>query len=490
MLLGDLLKQVGGISCEARYHQYSISHLSCDSRDIKPESIFVVLSGAKSNGADFIADAISKGATVIVNDNDARLIGSFEVPQHIALIKVESPRLFLRALARAFYGNPSETVKTIGVTGTNGKTTITYLLESIIASSAKQSGVLGTINYRIGGEVFPSINTTPGFLDVQRFLCKLKKAHVSYCVMEASSHALVQGRLDGIDFAAAIFTNLTQDHLDYHPSMEAYFQAKSLLFTQLPFSAASIINADDPYGQRLMGLSKGHVLSYGIDAEAGVRAINIQYHLSGTSFDVILPEGRCSINTLLVGRYNTYNILASVACAYSLGFSTKDIVEGVNALRFIPGRLESVPTGRDFFVFIDYAHTDDGLMNVLKGLRTVSQDKIIVVFGCGGDRDKLKRPKMARAVSELSDYAIITSDNPRSEDPQAIINDIVSGFTSDKYEVCVDRQEAIEKALSIATKGAIVLLAGKGHETYQILKDRTIPFNERAIVETFLHVHH
>lgn len=473
---------------EARFAAYAVDYLSCDSRDVRPNSVFVALSGFKSNGADFIKDVLAQGIKIIVYDRKA---GITMPAQDVAAIAVDDPKAVLRRLSAAFYGRPSALVKVIGITGTNGKTTITYLLESILARQGALCGVLGTVNYRIGQELLPSTNTTPGFLDVQRFLFRLQQAKVPYAVMEASSHALHQGRLDGIDFAAAIFTNLTQDHLDYHPSMEDYFQAKSLLFTRLGPQAVALINADDAYGRRLFPLTKAKVFSYAIDAKADMQAVNIKYQLSGTEFELIYPNGRSLIKTPLVGRHNVYNILAAASCAYGLGVPMETIQEGVSALSFIPGRLESVQSGSGVFVFIDYAHTEDGLINVLQALRQVTQDKIIVVFGCGGNRDKLKRPKMGRAVSELADFAIVTSDNPRLEDPQAIINDIIVGMAAGHYEICVDRKEAIVKALQLARPGQIVLLAGKGHETYQIFKDKTVDFNERRIVEDYFNnVHH
>ncbi len=490
MRLIDLINQIPHAKIDSRFKDYVINILSCDSREEQVNGLFVALPGLSVNGADFIKDAITKGARAVAIHGSSRQIGDYLIPQEVALVDVDDPKVFLRQAARIFYGNPSADVCTVGITGTNGKTTITYLLESIIHANCMQCGIIGTVNYRVGKRIYPSKNTTPGFLDLQRFLFHLKQEKVDACVMEVSSHALHQGRLDGINFTAAVFTNLTQDHLDYHRTMEDYFQAKALLFTSLGDNAGAIINSDDVYGKRLVQSSKGRVLTYAIDAKAAVRAENIRYDVSGTQFDIIFPDGSLFVSTRLVGRHNVYNILAAAACAFFLKVPLTVIKSGIDLLSYIPGRLELVDCGQDFAVFIDYAHTEDGLVNVLGALRTIGCSKITVVFGCGGDRDKTKRPKMGRAVSQFADFAFVTSDNPRSEDPQAIINDILSGFTTTNYIVCPDRREAITQALSSAKKGHIILLAGKGHEDYQILKDKTIQFNERKIVESFFNVHH
>jgi UDP-N-acetylmuramoyl-L-alanyl-D-glutamate--2,6-diaminopimelate ligase len=305
-------------------------------------------------------------------------------------------------------------------------------------------------------------------------------------VMEASSHALDQGRLEGIDFSAGIFTNLTQDHLDYHKDMADYFKAKSLLFKNLSSTAASVINVDDDYGKLLLLVTNSKIITYAIDHPAQVRAQNITYHLNGSRFEIIFPQGRIKIHTRFIGKHNIYNILSAFAWGLSQDLNPERIRQGIENLNHVPGRLEPVENNNGFFVFIDYAHTEDGLLNVLKALRAVTLTKIILVFGCGGDRDRTKRPKMGHAACEFADYTFVTSDNPRSEDPQSIIDEITVGFTKDNYETCVDRREAIRRALKSAQKDQIVLIAGKGHENYQIFKDRTITFNEREIVKECL----
>ncbi len=483
MLLNKLIEGIYTKPLPGTFQDFEVLTVSCDSREQQKDGLFVALPGSKFNGADFIKDAIAQGAKIIVQQNGPPL-KSFG--DDICILEEEDPKYFLHAVGQRFYGDPSHKIKSIGVTGTNGKTTITYLIESIIHAAMRRCGVIGTVNYRIGEKILPSKNTTPGFLDNQRYLAQLVALGVDYCVMEASSHALDQRRLDGIHFSAGIFTNLTQDHLDYHKDMENYFEAKSRLFRGLHSSAAAIINVDDEYGQRLLPLTNSKVITYAIDGAADVGAKNIEYHLGGSRFEIVFSQGRIKIHTRFIGRHNIYNILAAFAWGLSQGLNPERIRQGIENLTHVPGRLEPVENDKGFFIFIDYAHTEDGLVNVLKALRAVRPEKIILVFGCGGDRDRTKRPKMGRAACELADYSIVTTDNSRSEDPQAIIDEVIVGFTKKNYETCVDRKEAISRALKLAQKDQIVLIAGKGHEDYQVFKDRTIVFNEREIVKECL----
>jgi UDP-N-acetylmuramoyl-L-alanyl-D-glutamate--2,6-diaminopimelate ligase len=480
MRLNELLNGIYTKAIPDSFRDFEVRTISCDSREEQKDGLFVALPGFKFNGEDFIKDAIGQGAKIIVKQS------STASTKDICILDVDDPKHFLYRIGPRFYGSPSDKVKTIGVTGTNGKTTITYLIESIIHAAAKQCGVIGTINHRIGSKIIPSKNTTPGFLDNQRYLAQLANAGIEYCVMEASSHALDQGRLQGINFSAGIFTNLTQDHLDYHKDMESYFRAKSLLFISLASDAAAIINVDDDYGRRLTSIVKSKIVTYAIDAPANVHAKNISYHLDGSHFEIVFPQGVMKIHTRFIGKHNIYNTLAAFAWGLSQGFSPELIRRGIEKVVNVPGRLEAVENDQGVFIFIDYAHTDDGLINVLKALRAVTSNKIILVFGCGGDRDRSKRPKMAKAACELADYSFVTSDNPRSEEPEAIISEIIAGFSKANYEICVDRREAIARALKLAQKTQVVLIAGKGHEDYQIFKDRTISFNEREIVKECL----
>lgn len=486
MLLKDLLKNIYTKPLPPGGEELMIESISCDSRIKQPQGLFVALEGFKVKGEDFIREAIDQGAVAVAKKGSNRRIGNYTIPDGVVVLDVSNPPLFLHQVALRFFDYPSRRVRTIGVTGTNGKTTITYLLESIFKANRQPCAVIGTVNYRIAGKIFPSKNTTPGFLENQSHLAQLASLKIPYCVMEVSSHALEQGRVEGIDYVSAIFTNLTQDHLDYHKNMESYFKAKSILFKNLNDYAAAIINEDDMYGQPMMRLSKGQVVTYGMKASAQVRAQQIESSLNGTHLDVVFPSGKISMTTPFIGQHNVYNILAACACAWKEGVGFDQIRQGIETLSGVPGRMEAVEAGQDYFVFIDYAHTEDGLVNVLQALRAVSRSKIILVFGCGGDRDRGKRPKMGAVACQGADYSIVTSDNPRNEDPAAIIAEITRGFTKNNYEVIVDRQQAIAHALEIAQPGQIVLIAGKGHEDYQIFRDRTIEFDERKIVQELI----
>lgn len=452
-----------------------------DSRRVTPGSLFVAMTGAVASGDDFIHDAVRKGASVIVAVSSVVNIFSVQYPA-VVFIPSKDPKAMFRAVAERFYGYPSKKMNVIGVTGTNGKTTITYFLENILAAAGHKSGIVGTVNCRVGGRIFPSKNTTPGCLDNQIFLAGLVQEKVPYAVMEVSSHALAQGRVDLIDFKGAIFTNLTGDHLDYHNTMESYFEAKSRLFSGLAKTSYAIINTDDAWGRKLLMLTHARAVTYGIDVDAEVRGHIKDFSLKGARFNITFPGGNIEIDTCFTGKHNVYNILAAFASGLSEGLSPWVIKQGIESLKNVPGRLERVDAGQPFSIFIDYAHTDDGLRNVLEALQKVPHQRLIVVFGAGGDRDKTKRPRMGAVASELADLAIVTSDNPRSEDPEEIIRDVLSGFIQENYEVLVDRKEAIQRALKLAGTGDIVLLAGKGHETYQVLKQGTVDFVERDIV--------
>ena len=483
MLLKELLKNVYDGALDAASGHREIFAVGSDSRTVEKDSLFVALKGSRQDGTDFIEEAIRRGA---------RVIAASHVPSRqrsdVVFLRVADPRHFLREVTRRFYGPMASRVRCIGVTGTNGKTTITYLLESILKNAGKECGVIGTVNYRMAGEIFPSSskNTTPGMVENQRFLAELFQRHIGYCVMEVSSHAIDQGRVALIDFQTAVFTNLTSDHLDYHGTRENYFLAKARLFTDLSSENTAVINLDDPWGQKLVAMTKAKVVRYGIREKADVCAADIELDVQGSRFNLCAPQGKAAIQTRLIGLHNVYNILAAAAAALAQGIGLDAVREGVARLEHVPGRLERIDSPKGFSVFIDYAHTEDALKNVLQALRGSVPGRIITVFGCGGDRDKTKRPKMGAVVGELSDAAIVTNDNPRGEDPQAIIQEIVAGFTKNNYEVIADREQAIRKAIETAQSGDIVLIAGKGHEDYQIFKDKTIAFDERGIVRKYL----
>jgi UDP-N-acetylmuramyl-tripeptide synthetase len=466
---------------------WEIAALCCDSRKAQPGSLFFALPGLNANGEKFIDEAIHKGSRIVVKKASTPDIS---VKDNICYIQTPHLHELFKKLVQRFYQNPSGNVNTIGVTGTNGKTTITFLFESVLKQAGQECGVVGTVQYKLGSHNVPSTNTTPGLLDNQQILSDLSHKGIKYCVMEVSSHGLDQGRVDLIDFTVAVFTNLTSDHLDYHKTREEYFLAKAKLFEQLSSKAVAVINADDPYGQQLCSMTKANVITYGIHQSADVRARDIQLSPDGSKFTVQIPNGSLTMTTPLAGVHNVYNILGVIGGCLFLNIDREAIRRGIEQLNSVPGRLQRIDAGQDYSVYIDYAHTEDALDNVLRFLREIASANIILVFGCGGDRDKTKRPRMGKVAGEKADICFVTSDNPRSEDPQSIIDQIVQGFTRKNYTIIADRQEAIRQALSKACKDDIVLIAGKGHESYQIFNNKTIPFNEEHIVRQFLNVHH
>ncbi|HNX81643.1 MAG TPA: UDP-N-acetylmuramoyl-L-alanyl-D-glutamate--2,6-diaminopimelate ligase [Candidatus Omnitrophota bacterium] len=465
-----------GIAKPAHVDDCEVSIVTADSRQIKKNAVFVAIKGACADGHRFIEQAVRAGASLMIVQEpvDERFADK--------TIVVADTRRALALLAVQFHGDPSAQVKVIGVTGTNGKTTITYLLESLLAYAGRKPAVIGTINCRFAGTVIDSKNTTPGASQLQELLASMRDAGATDVVMEVSSHALDQARTEGVRFDSAIFTNLTQDHLDYHKDFEHYFQAKAKLFTGLASQSHAFINRDDEYAQKLIALSKGTVVTYGIDTHADVMACDIHSDEFRTRFTVRYAGGSFPIITHLIGRHNVYNILAAVSFALKETITPAMISACLEAFSVVPGRLERIDSHKGFSIVIDYAHTDDALRNVITSLRQICRGRLIVVFGCGGDRDKGKRPKMGSVVTELADFAIVTSDNPRSEDPQSIINDITRGITGSNYIVVVDRKEAIRKALAMAVEFDIILLAGKGHETYQVMRNATIHFDEREVI--------
>ncbi|MFA5259717.1 MAG: UDP-N-acetylmuramoyl-L-alanyl-D-glutamate--2,6-diaminopimelate ligase [Candidatus Omnitrophota bacterium] len=483
MRLAELLKDIYDDVLPAACEDIDVQEVCSDSRQVSPGSLFVALRGPREEGTHYIPDAVQKGARVIVTDSTAWPDGV--IPP--CVLRVPDTRRCLQKLVWRFYGDACQSLRVIGVTGTNGKTTITYLVESILKKAGRSCGVVGTINSRMGNTVWPSKNTTPGLVENFRFLADLASQGAEACVMEVSSHGLHQGRVEGIPFSQAVLTNVTQDHLDYHQNMEDYFLAKARLFVTLSSQSTAVINGDDPYGRRLCSLTKGRLLTYGIESPADFMADNIQLTLSGTEFFVVSPSGRFSVKSALIGQHNVYNILA--ACAVGMGENVpwEHIQAGIESCVSVPGRMEAVRCGQPFHVFIDYAHTEDALQNVLRSIKAISNARIILVFGCGGDRDTGKRPKMGRVASELADQVIVTNDNPRSEPPQHIIDQILSGFSHDRFRVIPDRAAAIEAAIQEAGAGDVVLLAGKGHENYQIFKEQTIPFDEKEIARQCLY---
>lgn len=479
-----------------------IEGLSENSRTVGSHFLFFARKGTKVSGLDFVKDALNRGASAIATDLD---IKGCPVP----VIRVSSVSEAESRIAECFYEYPSKDLTVVGVTGTNGKTTFTYLLESVAREMGWRTGIVGTINYRLPKnnsddvEIFPAPNTTPNPLEMQKILYEMRKRKTDLVIMEVSSHALALGRVKTVEFDGAVFTNLTQDHLDFHKTMEEYFDAKSILFktinpekkvkkssvSKVSCDKFCIINSDDSYGERMIHLSPVRAMTYGIDSKSSFTAQEIRLEPSGTLFNLVYSDKSVLVKLHLLGRHNVYNALAVFASAYDLNIPVSVIVRGLEKIESVPGRLESVRCGQNFTVVVDYAHTEDALKNVLQSLRPFAKKRILTLFGCGGDRDRSKRPLMGATAALLSDWVVISSDNPRSEDPKRIALDIEVGIhrvDKKNYEIVLDREKAVEKILKTAQKDDIVLIAGKGHETVQIFSDRTVHFDDRETVRKFL----
>ena len=485
MRIEELIKSLDTVKVYSNLKSFEVSGISCNSKQVSDNFIFVAIKGAREDGNSYIDEAISRGVKAVLLEN-SRTRRTQSNSDNVSFIVVKDTRKALAKLAAQFYGHPSSKIKVIGITGTNGKTTISYLLEALLKRAGFSPSVIGTINYRFKNRIIPSKNTTPGPVELESMLADMLKEGASHTIMEVSSHALDQDRTGAINFHSAIFTNLTQDHLDYHKTLENYFDAKARLFKSISPDSFAVINNDDRYARRIKKITKARILTYGIENKAQVTAKKIKFDSLDTEFLFVSPQGEINLTSRLVGRHNVYNILAAAAWALQEGIDISVIKSAIAGFSLVPGRLEKIDCDGDFRVFVDYAHTEDALSNIIKTLRCLTKKKLIVVFGCGGERDKTKRPRMGRVVSELADYAIITSDNPRSEDPQEIINNIKQGIRKTNYCVIPQRSEAIKKTLSLARAGDIVLIAGKGHEDYQIIKDKVIPFNDREVVRECL----
>jgi len=452
-----------------------------DSRKAAPGDLFFALHGEKLEGTQFAADALHRGAVAVASASASPA----NFPVHATWIELEpgSERRSLARVAANFYGRPAEALKLVGVTGTNGKTTTAFLVDSILRAAGFTTGLIGTTGYRTPKGAREALNTTPESLDLQQMFAEIRDAGGTHASLEASSHALAMERLWGCHFVAAIFTNLTRDHLDYHKSFEAYFAAKRRLFEGTGAGApdAGVINADDPYGAQLAGLAK-RTLTYGLAGKADLAAKKFALSFEGLEFMAQTPAGNIAVHSPLVGRINVYNILGAIGAAIALDVPPAKIEEGIAKLELVPGRFQRIDEGQPFLVVVDYAHTDDALRNLISTARELNPSgRIITVFGAGGERDRTKRPLMGEAAGSLSDIVVLTSDNPRSEDPLRIINDVVVGLqkVNAKYRIEPDREQAIALAVEEARPGDIVLLAGKGHETYQVLREGTIDFDDR-----------
>ena len=480
MELRQLVKELGAVSVEGGLDR-EVTGIAYDSRRVTPGMMFVAVPGQRTDGHEYINTALERGATAIICERNGIL------PQRATKIKVADVREALARVATAFYGNPGLKLKVIGVTGTNGKTTVSFMVKSILEAAGIKTGLLGTVHYEIGDRMIPAQRTTPESLEVQHMMAQMVKAGCQACVMEVSSHALEQKRVFGIQFDVAIFTNLTRDHLDFHGTMEDYFTAKRKLFEVLGQGgkkSAAVINIDDDFGARLTGLTNVEVeLTYGLQKTARLRASNLQLSHDGSRFTVEADDRKFACRLPLIGRHNIYNALAAVGAGLAMEIEVVKIQAALNAMTPVPGRLESVALGQSFGVFVDYAHTDDALKNVLSTLREITKGRVLVAFGCGGNRDSGKRAKMGRVAAELADYTIITSDNPRKESPEKIAEQIEEGFREVKgtgYRMELDRRRAIHQIIGEAKPGDTVLIAGKGHETYQEFEDTVVPFDDRV----------
>ncbi len=443
-----------------------ITSIENDNRKVKPGSLFICIKGYTADGHDFAASAAEKGAAAVLAEKEMSLT--------VPVIVVKNTARAMAVLADAFYGQPTHKLHLIGITGTNGKTTTSHLIEKIFADAGRKTGLIGTMYTKVGNKIYETKNTTPESLTLQKiFHNMVADSGVEACVMEVSSHALDLGRVHGCDFNTAVFTNLTQDHLDYHRTMDEYKRAKGLLFSQLgnTFNKQSpkfaVLNTDDEAAKEYIKATAAHVITYGIDQDADLRAVNISMNASGTSFELVSPLGVEKINIQLIGKFSVYNVLASIGAALTYGLPLKQIIASIEDVQGVSGRFELVDAGQPYAVIVDYAHTPDSLENVLKTVRQFAEKRIFVLVGCGGDRDKTKRPLMAKIACQYATDPVFTSDNPRSEDPIEILKDMEKGVKGENYKVIADRKEAIAFAVNEAGPGDVILIAGKGHETYQ-----------------------
>lgn len=458
-----------------------ISSIEQDTRKVTEGTCFVCIKGACVDGHDLVQAAIDNGAVMIISERP--LISS--VPVAI----VSSTKKALAQLSSLFYQEPSRKIKMIGVTGTNGKTTITHLIAAILSNLQSETGIIGTMYAKYRNTIVPTINTTPDALTLQKILAEMNDNQIENCAMEVSSHALVQGRVWGVDFNTAVFTNLSQDHLEYHHTMDEYFYAKSLLFSQLgntyDENKKAVINIDDPYGEKLLQLTAQNVLTYGCSEKAMMRAVNIDVTSTGTTFDLCFAGNTYPVSMKMIGDFNVYNALASIAACYCQGYAVEKIVPELSKITGVKGRFELVPNHKNITVIVDYAHTPDGLLNVLETAQKFARGKIFCVVGCGGDRDPSKRSVMADIAVAHADVSIFTSDNPRTEDPEMILDEMTEHLAKDQYQRHVDRKEAIHEALSQACESDVVLIAGKGHENYQIIGTTKHHFDDVEIVQEY-----
>jgi UDP-N-acetylmuramoyl-L-alanyl-D-glutamate--2,6-diaminopimelate ligase len=483
MKIKDLLQKIDYISFNGN-EEISVSGITNNSKEIKENYIFVALKGEKFDGHDFIDEAISLGANTVVSERKPKL------SKNVNWIRVKDAREALWKISTLLYDNPGSRIKIVGVTGTNGKTTTTHLIEHIFKNAGFPTGLLGTIYSRWGEKVIPASMTTPESPQINSMLKEMADEGIAICVMEVSSHSLCMKRVDGLNFKSAVFTNLTHDHLDFHKNMKSYFEAKKRLFYLLDKKEGyGVINIDDLWGRKLLKEIQAPFLSYGFVKEAHIFPLSYNLSSEGIEAEISTPSGIIELSSPLLGKPNLYNILASIGVAITFNLGKDEIKRAIKEFKGVKGRFEMVENSLGFKVMVDYAHSDDSLKNLIETVSELKPRRIIVVFGAGGDRDKKKRPKMGEVAGRLADKLIITSDNPRSEDPISIIKEIEVGVKKSgnkNYDVIPDRREAIYKAISIAEEGDFVILAGKGHEEYQIIGNQKIPFSDREVAKSAL----
>lgn len=478
MLLKQLIEGLDYLKLFDDVEGVEINNIQYDSRKVTQGSLFICIEGYKADGHRYIREAVNRGAAALVIQKDVVM------PEGMPVIRHDNPRMVLAELSARFYSYPSRKLKLIGVTGTKGKTTTTFMIKSILEQAGHKVGLIGTIANYIGDKVVEAERTTPESLELQQIFVDMLSQGVDTVVMEVSSHSLELSRVHACEFDVGIFTNLTQDHLDFHLNFENYFNAKTKLFDLCKVGKA---NTDDEYGRILLEIKKCPMKSFGIDSMADIKARDIDIKPGGTSFNLQIQSGDIDIRVPIPGKFSVYNSLAAISACLEFNVSSNDIIKGLEGLK-VPGRAETVETNGDFTVMVDYAHSPDSLKNILETVKAYADGRIVAIFGCGGDRDRIKRPIMGRIAGELADFSIITSDNPRTEDPEAIVSEVEEGIkrTKGEYIVITDRHKAIEYAIRNARQKDIILIAGKGHETYQIFKDKTVYFDDREVAREIL----
>lgn len=482
MKLTDILAGVDGKLINGKT-DIDIDTMTIDSRKAGEGVLFVAIVGMTVDGHKFIPSAYEKGTIAVITEHEIE-----NIPDDMTVYQVENAREALAVMAANFYNTPCRELNMIGVTGTNGKTSTTYFIESVLNYIRHKTAVIGTVEIRIGGkkrEIEFATSTTPDTIELNQMLRIMSDEKCDDVIMEVSSHSLELKKVKGIDFKVGIFTNLTQDHLDFHKTMENYCAAKAKLFTMCEYG---VINADDEWAYKIMENATCKIMTYSIEKPSDLQAKDIEYLMDRVHFTVNINGEDVRFELMVPGRFSVYNALAAIGAMISMGVSVKDIKAGINNIKGVPGRIQNIPNNRGFNVIVDYAHTPDGLENIINAVKEFTKGRIITVFGCGGDRDRTKRPIMGRIVAELSDIPVITSDNPRSEEPYSILKEIEMGVkpVTNKYEMIVDRREAIKKAVETAEKGDSIIIAGKGHENYQILKDKTIHFDDAEVAKEVL----